>query len=35
MELALTAESYHLRVNAPANKYVIKQYLQCRPVGCC
>lgn len=30
VELALTAESYHLRVNAPANKYVIKQYLQCR-----
>ncbi|SCG39529.1 hypothetical protein [Micromonospora inositola] len=30
VELALTAESYHLRVNAPSNKYVLKQFLQCR-----
>ncbi|MFC4018842.1 hypothetical protein ACFOW4_12945 [Micromonospora sp. GCM10011542] len=30
VELALTAESYHLRVNAPTNKYVLKQFLQCR-----
>ena len=30
MELALTADSYHLRVNAPSNKYVLTQYLQCR-----
>ncbi|WP_130332393.1 hypothetical protein [Micromonospora kangleipakensis] len=30
VELALTADSYHLRVNAPSNKYVLKQYLQCR-----
>ncbi|MGC5384396.1 hypothetical protein ACPXCJ_07885 [Micromonospora chalcea] len=30
LDLALTAGSYHLRVNAPANKYVLKQVLQCR-----
>ncbi|MFF0177345.1 hypothetical protein [Micromonospora profundi] len=30
VELALTADSYHLRVNAPSNKYVLKQFLQCR-----
>ncbi|MET9298693.1 hypothetical protein ABZX66_05145 [Micromonospora aurantiaca] len=30
LDLALTADSYHLRVNAPANKYVLKQVLQCR-----
>lgn len=30
VELALTADSYHLRVNAPSHKYVLKQFLQCR-----
>ncbi|MFE9691536.1 hypothetical protein [Micromonospora sp. NPDC005806] len=30
VELALTADSYHLRINAPSNKYVLKQHLQCR-----
>ncbi|HEV7934380.1 MAG TPA: hypothetical protein VGP70_18980 [Actinomadura sp.] len=32
-ELALSASSYHLRINGPADKYVLGQYFECRNCG--
>lgn len=33
VDLAFTAASYHLRINGPPDKFVIRQYLRCRHCG--
>ena len=33
VNLAFTAQSYHLRINGPDDKYVMRQYLCCRNCG--
>lgn len=33
VNLASTAQSYHLRINGPSDKYVMRQYLCCRHCG--
>jgi hypothetical protein len=33
VDLAYSAQSYHLRINGPTDKYVIRQYLRCRHCG--